>query len=137
MAELSTPPPVSQEALASFRVEAEAITEDTAQRALEHREEVAHHGEQAAELLQQGLQFTTKGLETALAFNTVDLLADQLRWGMDRLQHHGVEPEHVLHRLHFYRDVVRDRLPADHAAEVNAYVEWMIAYQRRLISELS
>lgn len=129
------PPPVSEETLAAFRAAAEAITQDTVQRALDYPAEVAHHGEEAPDLLHQGLQFTTKGLETALAFNTVDLLVDQMRWGMDRLRHHGVSGEHVLHRLQLYRAAVADRLPAGHAAEVNAYVDWMIDYQRRLLAE--
>lgn len=127
------PPAASEETVAAFRDAAEAITQDTVRRAMEYPEEVAHHGEEAPAMLHQGLWFTTKGLETALAFHTVSLLEDQMRWGMDRLQHHEVEPKHVLHRLQLYRVAVADHLPAEQAAEVNAYVSWMIDYQRALI----
>ncbi len=131
------PPPVSQETVSAFRAAAEAITRNAVERALTYPEEVAQHGEDAPDLLYQGLLFVTKGLETALAFHTFDLLADQLRWGLDRLQHHGVTPHHVLHRLQLYRDAVTAQLPAEQAHEVNAYVQWMIDYQRRLMSAQS
>lgn len=126
--------PVSQETIAAFRAAAEAITRNTMERALAYPDEVAQHGQDAPKLLYQGLLFTTKGLETALAFHTFDLLADQLRWGLDRLQHHGVDSHHVLHRLQLYRDAVTAELPAEQANEVNAYVQWMIDFQRSLMS---
>ena len=131
------PPPASAEALAAFRSAADVITQDTVRRALAYPDEVAQHGEEAPRLLSQGLFFVTKGLETALAFHTVELLADQMRWAMDRLPHHDVEANQVLHRLHLYKESVADHLSAAHAAEVNAYVDWMIDYQRRLLSETS
>lgn len=131
------PPPVTKETISAFHAAAEAITWNTVERALAYPEEVTHHGRDASGLLYQGLLFTTKGLETALAFHTCDLLADQLRWGFDRLQHHEVTAYHVLHRLQLYRDAVTAVLPAEHANEVNAYVQWMIDYQRGLMSAQS
>lgn len=131
------PPPVTPETVSAFRAAAEAITQNAVERALAYSEEVAQHGEDAPTLLYQGLLFTTKGLETALAFHTFDLLADQLRWGLDRLQYHGVTPHHVLHRLELYRDAVTAELPAGQANEVSAYVQWMIDYQRNLMSAQS
>ena len=130
----STPPPVSAETLAAFRQQAEAITRSTVQKALAFPEQVAHHGEKAAELLFTGLQFTTKGLESAMAFHTMQLIADQMDWARQRLPHDGVTGQHILHHLTLYRDSVTEILSPEQAVEVNKYVDWMITYQQNLIN---
>lgn len=132
---LPKPPPVSADALAAFRDAAPEIAEEAVRQALSYPENVAHHGEEAPQLMAEGLRYLSNGLDTALAFHTTSLLADQLRWSKDRLPHHGVEPEHILHNLHLYRTAVAGQLAPDHAAEVNAYVDWMIAFQRRLMDD--
>lgn len=125
--------PVSAEALAAFRKEKQAIIQEVAARSLARRDEVAHHGDDAERLIRSGLEFTTRMVNAAMAMGEVGLLDDQLTWAMDRLPHDSVSPEHVLNRFRIYRQVVEERLPAAHAAEVARFLEWMIARQQELV----
>lgn len=129
------PTPVSNEAVAAFRIGMPDIVAETVRRSLDTTP-VAQHGEKAPELLKAGLEFTTNGLHVAMLYGTVDLLAEQMNWAMERLPHDGVATEHVLARLEILRDVVAELLPADHARDALAYVDWMIAEQRRLMGQV-
>lgn len=125
--------PASAEALAAFRKERETIIQAVAARSLARQEEVAHHGDEAERLITSGIEFTTRMVDAAMAMGEVVLLADQLRWAMDRLPHDGVSPEYVLNRFRIYRQVVEERLPADHAADVVRFLDWMIVRQQELL----
>jgi hypothetical protein len=128
-------PAISPEALASFKEKSPLIIKETVKRSLKRDKEVAHHGDQAEKLITSGLEFTTRMLEAAMGMGEISLLEDELSWAQDRLPHDGVEMEHVLSRFKIYRDVVKDTLPPEYAAEVNGFIEWMIVHQKEIIDE--
>jgi hypothetical protein len=127
--------PISKEALAAFREEKSAITQEVAARSLSREDEVAHHGEEAGRLVTSGIEFTTRMLEAAMTVGEITLLDDQLTWAMERLPHDGVSPQYVLNRFRIYRQVVEDVLPKPHASEITPFLDWMIARQRELIGQ--
>lgn len=129
-------PPISKEALASFQENRDAIIKETVSQSLKIDHEVEHHGEKAPQLLTTGLEFTTKMLEAAMITGEVVLLEDELKWAKDRLPHDGVQMEHVINRFEIYRGVVNETLPSDYASEIITFIDWMINYQRALISEI-
>ncbi len=125
--------PVSPATLAAFRAAGPAIIRETVARSLARNEEVAHHGEQAERVIAAGLGFTTRMLDAVMAVGEIALLEDELLWARDRLPHDGVAPEHVLSRLKIYREVTIEMLPREQAAEVEPYLDWMIARQSEVI----
>ncbi len=127
MQTLAVVPPVSAQALAAFRGASQSIIERVVARSLARTDEVVQHGDVAERLITSGIRFTTQMLDAAMAVGEVALLEDQLAWAMDRLPHDGVAPEHILNRLRFYAEAVQELLPAEHAAEVLPFVNWMIA----------
>jgi hypothetical protein len=133
----ATLPPVSPAALAAFRQARDGIGREVVARSLARHDEVAHHGEDAERLMAAGIGYTTRMLEAAMVVGQVALLEDQLQWAMDRLPHEGVVPAHILGRLRIYAEVVEERLPREHAAEVNRYVQWMIARMAELLDQRS
>lgn len=133
MQALDALPPVSAATLAAFRSASPAIIAQVVARSLAQENKVTHHGENAEQLITAGIQFTSRMLEAALAVGEVALLEDQLTWAMDRLPHDDVAPEHVLNRFRIYREVVQERLPAEQAAEIIPYVDWMITRQQELM----
>ncbi len=130
-------PPVNADTLAAFREKQETIIRQVAERSLARQQEVAHHGDEAEQRITSGLVFTSRMLDAAMAVGELSLLEDQLTWAMDRLPHDGVVPEHVLHRLRIYREVVRETLAERHASEIESYLTWMIARQEELLQERS
>ena len=127
--------PVSDAALAAFRKEKKTIIQEVTTRSLRQRDEVAHHGEKAEQLIRSGIEFTTRMLEAAMVMGEVALLEDQLAWAMERLPHDGVSPEYVLNRFCTYREVVEEHLPAAHSSEIIRFLEWMITRQRELLQK--
>jgi len=101
---------------------------------MQHIDEIAHHGQEAQQLISSGIRFTTKMLTTAMATGEISLLEDQLTWAKDRLRHEGVKPEHLLHRLQIYSDVVQEILPEYQAQEINQFIKWMIQRQQELMN---
>jgi hypothetical protein len=127
------PMPVSPEALAAFQAQRIIIVQTVVARALERQNEVVQHGEQAAQLLTVGLDFTTQALEVAMRLHNTKMLDDQLQWANERLPHDGVQPEHLLTRFEILAQVVDATLPVQHAAAINGFVRWMVVRQRELI----
>ncbi|MCX6033260.1 MAG: hypothetical protein NT169_28765 [Chloroflexi bacterium] len=125
--------PISPETLKAFQARRAEINRLVVARALERRDEVAQHGEQAEELITAGIEFTTQMLETAMQFGDITTLDYQLAWAWDRLPHDGVAPAHLLSRFQIYADVVASLLPAHQASEVTPYLDWMIARQQELM----
>ena len=125
--------PVSPAALAAFRAASPEIIRETVSRSMAQADDVMQHGADAQKLLTAGLTFTTRMLDAAMSSAEIPMLEDELCWARDRLPHDGVAPEHVLSRLAIYRDVVCSLLPAQHAGEINGYVNWMIMRQRQLL----
>jgi hypothetical protein len=131
-----TPSTVSAEALAAFRAASQSIVDRVVARSLAHRDDVVQHGEAAGPLITSGIRFTTQMLEAAMAVGEVALLEDQLAWALDRLPH-GVSPEHVLKRFRIYGEVVQELLPAQYAAEILPFVDWLIARQQAVMPQES
>jgi hypothetical protein len=113
----------------SQAAESPRIVAETAIRALARKEEVAHHGAEVSRLITSGIEFTVRVLDAAMAAGESALLEDELRWSLDRLPHDGVLTEHVLSRFALLREVVKERMPPDHTAEVVEVIQWM---ERRL-----
>jgi hypothetical protein len=126
---------VSPETLAAFRAHRAHLIETVVEWSLARPEEVVQHGAGARRVLAAGLEFTTQILEAVMQVGELGLLDYQLQWARDRLPHEGVAPAHLLARLEIYAQVVSGLLPAVQAAEVNRYVEWMIARQRQLMED--
>ena len=126
---------VSHQALQSFRQHQGRIIETTVRRVMEDPEHIAHHGDQAEELVRSGLQFTTRMLDAALAAGESTLMEQQLQWAQSRLPHDGVSPEEMLQNLQTYRDVIQETLDAAHADEIAGAVDWMIATHQELSNE--
>ena len=127
--------PITPEAMSAFQDNRQAIVREVVARSMAHENEVVQHGDEAERLIGSGIEFTTRMLEAAMAIGEVSLLEDQLVWAMDRLPHDRVAPEHVLHRFQIYAEVVRDLMPAEYAAEVTRFIEWMLARQQELTQE--
>jgi len=127
--------PVAPRALAAFKARSDDIIRAVVAQALTHTEQVAGHGDQAERLLTAGLRYTALGLQTAIFLHNTTLLDWQLAWAADRLGHDGVQPEHILTRLHIYAAVVEQFLTADDALAINQYVHWMIAKQTELMAK--
>lgn len=127
--------PVSEVARTTFQDHRAALVDRTVEASLAFPEQLVDHGDDAREMLTMGLTFTTRSLETAITFGTVDLLADQLQWAMDRLPHDGFAPDHVLHRLQLLREALHETVTAVHAEKISPYIDWMVAEQQRLIDE--
>lgn len=127
--------PLTPAALDAFRQARPEIIRRVVARSMEHEDQVAHHGQEAQRLLTSGIEFTTRMLDSAMTVGHGALLEDQMTWAQDRLPHDGVEPEHLLTRFKIYEDVVGELLPAEVAAQVNAYLQWMIARQKELLGE--
>ncbi|NYB52314.1 MAG: hypothetical protein HVN35_07150 [Methanobacteriaceae archaeon] len=128
-------PPVSAEALEAFQAASDDIIKETVKRSLEREDEVIHHGDDAGELITSGITFTTQMLEAAMSMGEIPLLEDELQWAKDRLPHDGVELEHVKVRLQIYRNVVSEKIPAEHSQEINQFIDWMINRQEEIISQ--
>lgn len=123
--------PVSEESLAIFRSRRGEIVVETTRRALAFEDEVAQHGGEAETLISTGLDFTTRAIETAMQYSDTAVLAHQISWGFERLQHDGVLPSHVLHRLEILEEVISTLFPKQHSQEINQFVRWMITEQER------
>jgi hypothetical protein len=122
----ATLPPVDHDALSAFKSARQSINEQVVQRALQRPKETAQHGDQAAEMISSGIEFTTRMLENTMPTGQTALLEDQLAWALDRLPHDGVAPEHVLSRFTIYAGVVAELLETKDAQQINRYLEWMI-----------
>ena len=127
--------PVGVEVMTAFRSARQAIIERVVSRSMEHQDEVVHHGEEAEQIITSGIQFTTQMLESAMAVGEIALLEDQLAWAMDRLPHDGVAPHHLLHRLRLYGQVVKELLPAEHAAQISPYIDWMVSRHQEMMQQ--
>lgn len=128
-------PPVSSEALKSFKEYSPQIIRNTVNISLKRTDEVAQHGDQARELLSTGMEFTTRMLESAMLMGEISILEDQLSWACDRLPHDGVALEHILIRLDIYREQIRDVLPEEYASEIIPYLDWMIEWQKEFLNK--
>lgn len=126
---------ISQEALHAFHNHEEEIISKVVLRSMQQVNEIAHHGQEAQRLISSGIRFTTKMLDAAMTTGEIALLEDQLTWAMDRLTHEGVKPEHLLHRLQIYADVVQETLPEHQAEEINQFVKWMVRRQQELMNQ--
>jgi hypothetical protein len=122
----TTIPPVNQGALLAFKAARQSIIEQVVLRSLQRPEEVEHHGDEAAELITSGIEFTTRMLENTMPTGQTTLLEDQLAWALDRLPHDGVAPEHLLSRFEIYAGVVAELMETEDAHQINRYLEWMI-----------
>jgi hypothetical protein len=126
---------VSPGALAEFKKFQPNIIKLIVERSIEHKEDVAQHGDRAAEILTSGLEFTTKALETSMQLHNVDLLEYQLQWAWDRLPHDNVQAKHLVSRFKIMAGVIEETLTPQNAAEVNQFVTWLIERQNELIEE--
>ncbi len=127
--------PISSEAMEEFQTYKEDIIKETVHQSLGREEEVQHHGEEAEKLITQGIEFTTKMLESAMLVGEPLLLEDELNWAKDRLPHDGVALEHVLSRFQIYRQVVKDKISPEHAPEIVSYLDWMITQLKTIIQK--
>lgn len=127
------PPPVPEESVAAFRAASGDILRVATAAAMEDPAAVERHGDAAEQLIGEGFGWVVKGIDAAIAFHTVELLDDQMRWAMDRLPVSNVDPEAVLTRLRIVRDAIVDRLPAVHADAIVPYADWMISRQASLM----
>ncbi len=128
-------PPVSSEALKSFKEHSPHIIKNTVNISLERSDEVVQHGDHARELLSSGMEFTTRMLETAMLLGEVSILEDQLSWACNRLPHDGVALEHILIRLEIYRGQIREALPEEYVSEITHYIDWMIEWQKEWLKK--
>ncbi|MEW6011375.1 MAG: hypothetical protein AB1604_08785 [Euryarchaeota archaeon] len=128
-------PPVSPEALKSFKENSPRIIKKTVDISMERSKEVEHHGKKARELLSNGMEFTTRMLESAMSLGEVSILEYQLNWACDRLPHDGVALKHILKRLEIYREQIIEALPEEYASEITLYLDWMITWQKEYIKK--
>ena len=119
-------PAVSQEALQIFRAAAPQIIKESVDLALLEKADVVQHGDQAESVITAGLQFTTRMLDSAMSVGATALLGDELAWAKDRLPHDGVSMQQVSARLKIMREIILHKLPRKEAAEVVAYLDWML-----------
>lgn len=127
--------PISSEAMEEFQENKEDIIRETVQMSLEREEEVAHHGEEAEKIIRQGIEFTTRMLESAMLVGEPLLLEDELTWAKDRLPHDGVALEHVHSRFLIYRERLQEKISPEHAPEILSYLDWMISHLELIIEE--
>ncbi|QUH22291.1 hypothetical protein HYG87_00175 [Methanobacterium alkalithermotolerans] len=128
-------PPVSPEALKSFKEHSPDIIKNTVNISMKRSDEVDQHGDQARELLTIGMEFTTRMLESAMSLGEVSILEYQLNWACDRLPHDGVALKHILIRLEIYREQIIEALTEEYASEITLYLDWMITWQKDYIKK--
>jgi hypothetical protein len=126
-------PAISKEALVAFRVAALEIIKETVAQALFYADDVAQHGDQAESLIEAGLEFTTRMLDSAMCVGGTVLLEDELLWAKDRLPHDGVSMQQVSKRLKIYRQIMLKKLTPKDGIEVARYIDWMLAKLETLI----
>jgi hypothetical protein len=66
-----------------------------------------------------------------MQFSDTEVIGQQIAWGMERLPHDGVAPDHVLHRFQILAETISTLLPAPHAQAANQYLYWMITEQQK------
>ncbi|GAB6056418.1 hypothetical protein JCM15415_17340 [Methanobacterium movens] len=128
-------PPVSPEALKSFKENSPRIIKKTVDISMERSKEVEHHGKKARELLSTGMEFTTRMLESAMLVGEISILEDQLNWACVRLPHDGVTLENILLMLELYQKEIKKTLKNEHNSQIIPYVDWMITWQKEYIKK--
>ena len=126
--------PLSTKALSAFRSAQGDIAREVVRRCLTRTEQVAHHGDDAQDLLTKGMDFVMRMLDSAMAVGEVALLEDELAWARQRLPHDGVSAEHVLTRFQILGQVVSEMLPDEAAAEVIPYLDWLVERQTAMLT---
>lgn len=134
MGDSNAPPAVSAESLLAFQNMSARIVEKAVDRSLKFTKEVEQHGEEAKAVITEGLEMTSKILESAMAVGETSLLLDQLNWAKDRLPHEGVTMEHVLHRFQIYAEVIDELLPEKNSNEIIPFIKWMNKHIEAMIS---
>lgn len=127
--------PVSPKAMDSFKTFAPEIIKKTVEISMKRHNEISQHKDQAHSIINSGMEFTTKMLESALLTGEISLLEDELKWAADRLPHDGVSMKHVLVRLKIYRKQIINILPEDDASEIVPFLDWMIQWQENHLKE--
>ena len=127
-------PPVSPEALKSFKENSPRIIKKTVDALMSILKKI-ESDEMSRELLNRGLEFPTRILESAMLVGEISILDDQLSWACDRLPHDGVTLENILLMLELYQKEIKKTLKNEHNSQIIPYVDWMITWQKEYIKK--
>ena len=94
-------------------------------------------GDTETDMIAAGYGYVLRMLEAALVAGTPALLDPQITWANDRQPHDGVAPAQLLARLHHMAATLRALLAAPHGEAAAAYIDRLIAGQRRVMGLVS
>jgi hypothetical protein len=117
---------VSKEAITEFINARSEIIKEVVSRSMKVKEEIDHHGSNANQILTAGMEFTFKMLIASMQAGAPILLDDQAEWVKDRLPHDGISLGQMVNRIKRLMAVVEEKLPGDHAREINGYIAYLV-----------
>ena len=126
------PLPLSPDSLAAFRKMREEIIQQSTALILKTGEFQQIFGENAHEIVLNGLTFTAKTLEAIMAVSSEEIMVQQLAWGKDYLSGVGISPQTVLYTFEVFAQAMQEKLPPDQHPGLAEWMKLMIARQREM-----
>ncbi len=120
------PAPPSSAAVAEFRDRGEEIVSKTLELSDFYRGLEGEDAGIVASKMRKGLEMTHRVVASVAQVPGPALLQDQVSWATTRLPHEGFTPAMVAANLATFNDAIGRTLTAEHAAEIEPIIEWLI-----------
>lgn len=128
------PPPVSKVATAAYRDHADALARRVDANLLARDDLDRLIGANPLQVMRDNHDNHVRFITNVLALSSYQLLEQTLPWIYRTYRHHGFSYAYFPAELRAFCDAVRDELSAEHAAEIIAVYEWMLARHESTIA---